>query len=89
MSEQVEIDEARVERERKLPWLPIDTAPKDGTRIRLHRIGRTRPYPRWAYADFGIYREEPNGFKGWFADDGSYHSPWPDSWLPVGSDQVH
>lgn len=34
-----EIDEARVEQERRLPWMPIDTAPKDGTRVRLHRIG--------------------------------------------------
>jgi hypothetical protein len=73
----VEIDEAKVDQQRKLPWLPIGSAPKDGTRVWLHRIGVDRPYPKWAYAEIGHYEEKPDGLNGWFADDGSYHSPWP------------
>lgn len=80
-----EIDDARVERERRLPWLDIETAPLDGTRVYIHRIGRKRPYPKWAYAEIAHYEVKPDGLKGWFSDKGEYHSPWPDSWLPLGT----
>lgn len=83
-----EIDETRVATERALPWLPIETAPTDGTRVRLHRIGRRRPYALWAYLAIGHYEAKDDGFKGWFTDDGEYHTPYPDSWLPLETDRM-
>ncbi len=60
-------------------WREITTAPHDGTFIRLERFGRIGSYVE---PEIGQWREEPNGFKGWWDRAGFYLSPPPTHWLP-------
>jgi hypothetical protein len=67
---------------RKTPdpgWREIATAPHDGTFIRLERFGLIGGYVE---PEVGHWREEQNGFKGWWDRAGMYLSPPPTHWLP-------
>lgn len=43
---------------------PIESAPRDGTFVRVHRVGRSRPSPLWEDPMLAQWRAEP-GVKGW------------------------
>lgn len=84
------VDEARVTRDLALPWLDEKGAPRDGSRIRLHRIGRNGGIVRWPYLEVGRWREitDHNGtLKGWFNDQDEYLGV-ADSWLPLETDSI-
>lgn len=65
-------------------WRPIETAPQNGTRIRLHRLGRYG----WAEPEIGRWEVKPDGFKGWWNDQDEYLGV-PDSWLPLETQHIH
>lgn len=63
-------------------WLPIESAPKDGTRVLM-------PYPLW---DRGSTREKPDAYKvlivrwngvGWDSDQAWLLHEEPTHWQPL------
>lgn len=86
-----DLDQKRIDAERALPWLAIATAPRDGSRIRIHKIGRDGFLNlRWAYYEVARWREitDQNGtFKGWFNDKDEYCGV-ADSWLPLETSRL-
>lgn len=59
-------------------WHPIASAPRDGTRILVHRFG----YTRWDVPIVARFEVKDDGFKGWWDDDGAYVGN-PNHWKPL------
>jgi hypothetical protein len=66
-------------------WRPIETAPRDGTRVLLLSADR-RVWP----VKIGEYVDDPPRFTGWVSDNGEeelWTHPWqPTHWMPLPDD---
>lgn len=70
-----------------MSWQPIDTAPRDGTRILLYAPGIGVVIARWAWVTAGEQNYEGDGWLIFECEDYWYTAFWrpslPTLWMPV------
>jgi hypothetical protein len=80
-----------------MEWQPIDTAPKDGTAIKVKRVYQGRVafegYASWRTVNFGELRDPLSGeifaqaenATGWMCTDIDKRFPEPTHWMPAST----